>query len=125
MGAGDTAWEAGLGIAVALDKPGGFIGRDALATNPEAQLPRRLVHLVLDDAEAYPIGGEPILYRGEPVGQVTSTAFGHTVSAAVAIGYIERPLAAVRAMIENGGVALDIGRRAWSAQAGLKAPLAP
>ena len=32
----DTVLEAGLGFAVALDKPGGFLGRDAVA----AQRPR-------------------------------------------------------------------------------------
>ncbi len=40
----DTVLEAGLGFAVALDKPGGFIGRDAVAAQKAAgPLTRRLV----------------------------------------------------------------------------------
>src|SRR5499427_9540389 len=46
----DTVLEAGLGFAVALDKPGGFIGRDAvLAQKERGPLRRRLVQVRLTD----------------------------------------------------------------------------
>src|SRR5262245_29642716 len=46
----DTVLEAGLGFAVALDKPGGFIGRDAVAAQKAAgPLTKRLLQVqVLD-----------------------------------------------------------------------------
>ena len=45
----DTPLQAGLGFAVAWDKPGGFIGRDALLQQKEQGLDRRLVQFALDD----------------------------------------------------------------------------
>src|SRR5689334_5077824 len=46
----DTVLEAGLGFAVALDKPGGFIGREAvLAQKESGPLRRRLVQVLLKD----------------------------------------------------------------------------
>src|SRR5262245_52274788 len=48
----DSVLEAGLGFAVSLDKPGGFIGRDAVAALKTAGPPRRrLLQVLLDDAE--------------------------------------------------------------------------
>ena len=49
----DTVLEAGLGFAVALDKPGGFIGRDAVLAQKQAgPLTRRLVQVLLDRSRA-------------------------------------------------------------------------
>ncbi|MCC2664953.1 MAG: dependent oxidoreductase, partial [Geminicoccaceae bacterium] len=45
----DTPFEAGLGFAVALGKPGGFIGRDALLRAEERAPTRRLVQFRLRD----------------------------------------------------------------------------
>ena len=47
ISAGDTPLEAGLGFAVAWDKPGGFTGRDALLRQKEAGVGRRLVQFAL------------------------------------------------------------------------------
>ena len=56
----DTPLEAGLGFAVSLKKPGGFIGRDALFRQKEKGLRRRLVHVALKDPR-------PLLYHNEPI----------------------------------------------------------
>ena len=124
MGAGDTALEAGLETAIRMEKPGGFVGRDALAAQRHAGLKRRLVHIVLEDEAAYPIGGEPILFAGKPVGQVTSAAYGHSVGRAVAIGYVERAPEVIERMAADGGFALDIAGEAAPARVGLTPPLA-
>src|SRR5258706_16463500 len=56
-----TPYEPGLGFAVALDKPGGFIGQPALVAEREAGgRPQRLRALVLDDPGAVCLGSEPI-----------------------------------------------------------------
>ena len=48
----NTPQEAGLGFAVASDKPGGFIGREArLRQKEEGMLKHRLVHVLLEDPE--------------------------------------------------------------------------
>ncbi|TGW05153.1 aminomethyl transferase family protein, partial [Mesorhizobium sp. M2D.F.Ca.ET.145.01.1.1] len=55
-------WQAGLGFAVAMDKPGGFIGRDALAAAKSSSAPtRRIVLFTTDDAEPMLWGGGLIL----------------------------------------------------------------
>src|SRR5260370_28065140 len=87
----DTAWEAGLGFAVRLDKAVPFIGREALLSRRSQPLTKRLVTFVLEDPDALPWGDEPILRDGRVVGVVTSAAFGHTLGRAVALGYVREP----------------------------------
>ena len=89
MGPTDTPFEAGLGSTVAMDKPGGFIGREALvvlATDPPR---RRLAHVLLAEPEPQLYHGESVVHDGRIVGRVTSGAFGHTLGAAVGLAAIE------------------------------------
>ena len=86
----DTPWQAGLGWAVKLDKPGGFIGRQALVEAKAKPLARRLVSVVLEDREPLLWGGETLLRDGRPVGDLTSAGYGHTVGASVGLGYVRR-----------------------------------
>jgi 4-methylaminobutanoate oxidase (formaldehyde-forming) len=80
-----TPDEAGLGFAVRIDKPGGFIGREALVTTRDAGGPdRRLRCLVLDDPGAVCLGNEPVRVDGTPVGRVTSGGYGHRVERSIA-----------------------------------------
>lgn len=90
IGEDDTPLEAGLGFAVAWDKTGGFIGRDALLRQRErGVLQRRLVQLRLDGADAPMLyHNEPIWRAGELVGEITSGAWGHTVGASLGMGYV-------------------------------------
>jgi 4-methylaminobutanoate oxidase (formaldehyde-forming) len=84
----DTPLEAGLGFAVRFDKPGGFIGREALLEQKERGLPKRLLQFKLQ-------GPAPLLYHNEPiwrndklVGHITSGAYGHTLGACIGLGYV-------------------------------------
>jgi 4-methylaminobutanoate oxidase (formaldehyde-forming) len=84
----DTPWEAGLGFAVKLDKPGGFIGRDALVRQREAGIAKRLVQFQLRSPEPLLYHNEPI-WRGDAiVGFVRSGMYAHTLGAAVGLGYV-------------------------------------
>ena len=85
----DTPLQAGLSFAVAWDKPGGFIGRDALLAQKEVGVDRRLVQFKLDDPEPLLYHDNPILRNGELVGKTTSGSYGHTVGSAVAMGYVK------------------------------------
>ena len=84
----DTPFEAGLGFAVKLDKPGGFIGRDALLRLQARGLQKRLLQFKLQTPEPLLYHNEPIWRGDEIVGFVRSGMYGHTVSAAVALGYV-------------------------------------
>ena len=67
----DSPLEAGLGLAVDFDKPGKFVGREALLKQRETRpYTFRLVQFLLQDPE-------PLLYGEEPV---FSTAFRSDIS---------------------------------------------
>ena len=72
-----------------MDKPGGFIGREALLRQKERGLTRRLVQFVMEDVEPLLYHNEPILRDGEIVGRITSGMFGHTIGRAIGLGYVE------------------------------------
>jgi 4-methylaminobutanoate oxidase (formaldehyde-forming) len=91
---GRTPYEAGLGFCVRLDKPGGFLGRDALVAQKEAGVAQKLVCLVLDDRGQVALGNEPVRLTtgaGEPgavVGRVTSGGLGYTLGVSIAFAYL-------------------------------------
>jgi glycine cleavage system aminomethyltransferase T/glycine/D-amino acid oxidase-like deaminating enzyme len=87
----DTPLEAGLGFAVKLDKPGGFIGREALLRQQQSGLAKRLLQFKLKSPDPLLYHNEPI-WRGDSiVGVVRSAMYGHTLGAAVALGYVQTP----------------------------------
>ncbi|QUI30610.1 GcvT family protein [Streptomyces alfalfae] len=80
-----TPYEAGVGIAVRMDK-GDFVGRAALeALGPPR---RRLTPLLLDDPAAVVLGKEPVYVDGVPAGYVTSAAYGYTLGRCVAYAWL-------------------------------------
>jgi 4-methylaminobutanoate oxidase (formaldehyde-forming) len=85
----DTPLEAGLGFAVKLHKPDGFIGRDALIEQKRAGLRRRLVQFKLKSPEPLLYHNEPIWRGGSIVGFIRSGMFAHTLGAAVGLGYVD------------------------------------
>ncbi|MBF6604115.1 MAG: GcvT family protein [Chloroflexi bacterium] len=84
----ETPFEAGLGFAVALDKPGGFIGCDALRAARSAGPRKRLRCLVLDDPRSVALGNEPVRVEGRIVGRVTSGGYGFAVERSIAYAYL-------------------------------------
>jgi 4-methylaminobutanoate oxidase (formaldehyde-forming) len=89
----DCPLEAGLGFALALDKPGGFVGRDAVlarrAANREAGgMAQRLVQLRVLDPEPLLYHAE-VLYRdGVEVGYVRAASYGWTLGGAVGLAMV-------------------------------------
>jgi glycine cleavage system aminomethyltransferase T/glycine/D-amino acid oxidase-like deaminating enzyme len=84
----DTPIEAGLGFAIAWDKCGGFVGREALLERRAGPPPRRLVSLALEGSAPLLYHNEPIWRDGRLVGKTTSGMFGHTIGAPLALGYV-------------------------------------
>ncbi|MCP3970267.1 MAG: FAD-dependent oxidoreductase [Rhodobacteraceae bacterium] len=83
----DHVLEAGLGFAVKTGKPA-FIGRDAVLRKKEEGLSSRMVQFRLTDPEPLLFHNEPILRDGEFVGYVSSGNYGHTLGAAIGMGYV-------------------------------------
>lgn len=116
----DTPLEAGLGFAVAWQKPDGFIGRDALLRQKEEGVKRRLVHFAVEDPSRLLYHNEPIWCDGALVGRVTSGMFGHTVGKALGLGYVQNHGALVTpALIEAGRFEIEIAGERVPAKASL------
>ena len=83
----DHVLEAGLGFAVDTRKTS-FVGRDAVLRKKESGLNSRLVQFKLTDKEPLLYHNEPIVRDGEIVGYLTSGSYGHSLGAAVGLGYV-------------------------------------
>ncbi len=107
----DTVLEAGLGFAVALDKPGGFIGREAVAAQKAAgPLSRRLAQVLLADGEPLLFHAEVVRRNGTEAGYVRAASYGWTLGGAVGL-----------AMIDSGGTPVDqswLDSGDWTVQVG-------
>ncbi|MGW8144405.1 MAG: GcvT family protein, partial [Anaerolineales bacterium] len=85
----DTPLEVGLSRFVDFEKPGGFIGKEALLRHKEAGLKYRLVQFLLKNPKPLLHYGEPIYRDGERVGYIMAGGYGHTLGGAVGVGPVE------------------------------------
>jgi aminomethyltransferase len=88
LGPDVTPYEAGLGRVVRLDKPGDFVGREALAARA-AEGPRRTLIGLLAGSRRVPRHGYAVLSAaGDRVGVVTSGAPSPTLGTPIAMAYV-------------------------------------
>ena len=122
----DSPLEAGLAFTVAWDKPGGFVGRDALLRQREEGVRRRLVVIVLDDPEPLIYHNEPLLRDGRIVGRIASAAFGHTIGRSIGLGYVSREDGPVTAdWLAAGRYEVEVAMERVPASASLRPPYDP
>ncbi len=108
LGPDITPFDAGLGRVVKLDKPGDFVGRDALARRAKAPAQRVLVGLT-GHSRRIPRHGYDVLWDGSRCGVVTSGAPSPTLGKPIAMAYVEANVA--QAAGSDGGagqLAFDI-----------------
>ncbi len=121
IGPDDTPLEAGLGFAVAWDKPVDFTGRAALERRRVDGARRRLLQLAVHDETAMLYGHEPVLRDGRVLGEVSSGMWGHTVGAACGMGYATRDDGPVdAAWVAGGQWQVEIAGRVMDAAASLR-----
>lgn len=82
-----TAFEAGLGWAVATDK-GDFRGRAALLRQREEGLPSLLRGLRMHERRHIPRAHYPVFLGDQLVGEVTSGTFSPTLGTGIALAYV-------------------------------------
>ena len=82
-----TPLQAGLEFAIRWDKD--FLGRDALLRHRDTPPKQRMASIVLDDADAVPLGSEPVCFGERIVGKTTSAAFGYRIGKPVALAMID------------------------------------
>ena len=122
IGPEDDPLESGLGFAVAFDKESDFVGRAALEKRRGQPLTRRLLHFAIDDPAAMLHHDEPIFRNGERMGLVTSGTWGHTLDAAVGLGWATRRDAGIdAAWVREGEFEIEIAGERFPARARLRA----
>ncbi|HSO38175.1 MAG TPA: FAD-dependent oxidoreductase [Labilithrix sp.] len=117
----DSVLEAGLGFAVDLKKPGGFVGRDAvLAKKAEGPLTRRIVQLLVKDPEPMLFHAEVVRRNGKPVGYVRAASYGHTLGGAVGLMMVEAGEPVDAAYLEKATWEVDIAGKLYPAVTSLR-----
>ena len=117
----DTPLEAGLGFAVKFDKPGGFIGREALLRHKESgPLKYRMVQFLLEDPEPLLYGDEVIYRDGQIVGYLQTGAYGFTLGGAMGMGFVHHENDASIEFINSGSYEIDIAGERYPARASLR-----
>ncbi len=120
IGSEDNLIQAGLSFAAKPDASD-FIGRHSFLQQKAAGLPdRRLVQFKLDDPEPLLYHNEPIVMDKHIVGYLSSGMYGHSVGAAVGMGYVAVPELAVD-RIKEATFEIEIAKERFSAQASLRA----
>jgi aminomethyltransferase len=116
LGPDVTPYDADLHRLVRLDKPGDFVGREALAARAQAVPQWRLVGLA-GESRRVPRHGYPVLWDGAPSGTVTSGAPSPTLGVPIALAYLS-PAVAAEAAVDGGAgrLAVDIRGRAEPAR---------
>jgi aminomethyltransferase len=91
--------EAGLGWVVKLDKPGDFLGKDALKAIRDAGLSRKIVGLQMTGRgiarHGYPLVSADAEPGSAPIGIVTSGSPAPSLDKNIALGYLPAALSAV------------------------------
>jgi 4-methylaminobutanoate oxidase (formaldehyde-forming) len=113
----DDPLETGLGFAVNLSKPGGFIGRDAvLAKKAQGPLRRRLVQVLVDDPRPLLHHAEIVRRDGVAVGYVRAASYGHTLGGAVGLAMLEPGIPVDSAYLASGTWEVEIAGKCWPAR---------
>ena len=122
IGIDDNPVDAGLGFAVAWDKPCDFIGKQALLTKRAAAQDRyrRMVQFRLLNDDKLLYGEEPILLNGGSVGAITSGMYGHRIGASCAMGYIEMSVPITKTWLESQMFEIEVGWERYATHAQLE-----
>ncbi|MDF1563639.1 MAG: FAD-dependent oxidoreductase [Deltaproteobacteria bacterium] len=117
----DTVLEAGLGFAVALDKPGGFLGREAVAAQKASKvLHSRLLQILVKDPEPMMWHGEIVYRDGVAVGYIRAASYGHTLGGAVGLCMASSATPIKKAFWEEGSWEVEIAGKRYPAVASLR-----
>ena len=117
----DSVLEAGLGFAVDLAKPGGFLGRDAvLAKKAEGPLTRRILQVLVQDPDPLLFHAEIVRRNDEPVGYVRAASYGFTLGGAVGLVMVEAGEPVNRAYVADAKWDVEIANTRYPAVASIR-----
>jgi len=110
----DTPVSAGLGFAVAWDKPVEFNGKQALE-RARSDRSQRLVCLRVDDPEPLLYGGEAVHRDGDWIGYLQVGGFGHTVGTSVGLAQVRNADGVTADWLAGGGFEVIINGQPYPA----------
>jgi glycine cleavage system aminomethyltransferase T/glycine/D-amino acid oxidase-like deaminating enzyme len=117
----DLPDEAGLGFALDLAKPDGFIGHAAvLAQRAEGPPKRRLVQVLVKDPAPLMYHAEVVHRDGVAVGYVRAASYGHTLAGAVGLTMVEPRRPVDEAYLRDGDWQVDIAGTRYPAVVSLR-----
>jgi 4-methylaminobutanoate oxidase (formaldehyde-forming) len=123
----DTLIEVGLGFTADFEKPGGFVGKEAvMKQNEELKknkgLPRRLVQVLLSDPKPMMYHGELVWRNDVCVGEVRVASYGHTLGGAVGLAMIEPKTKDIvnKSYIDAGKWEVEVAGTKYPAQVSLQ-----
>ena len=117
----DSVLEAGLGFAVSMKKPNGFLGKDAVVAKKAAgPLTRRLLQVLVKDPEPMMFHAEIVRRNNIAVGYIRAASYGHTLGGAVGLAMIDAKEPLDQTWIDNGTWEVDIAGTRYPAVASLK-----
>ncbi len=115
----DTPLEAGLGFAVAWDKPS-FRGRDALLADRELPTTKRLIQFRLEDPDRLLYHDEPIYRDGELVGRTSSGMWSYVEDRCLAMGYVNYTDGVTRDWLDAGVFEIEVATERIPATASIR-----
>ncbi|HEU4408678.1 MAG TPA: FAD-dependent oxidoreductase [Polyangiaceae bacterium] len=117
----DSPLEAGLGFALDLKKPGGFLGKEAvLAQKAKGPLTKRLLQVLVKDPEPLMFHAEIVKRDGKRVGYVRAASYGFTLGGAVGLAMVEAGEPLDQAWIDRGTWEVEIANQTYPAIASLR-----
>ncbi len=117
----DSVLEAGLGFAVDLKKPGGFLGKEAVEAKKAAgPMTRRIVQILVKDPEPMLYHAEIVRRNGKAVGYIRAASYGFTVGGAVGLAMIEAGEPVNAKYFEEGTWEVEIAGKNYPAIASMK-----
>lgn len=117
----DDPFEVGLGFAVDLNKPDGFIGKEAvLAKRAQGPLTRRLAQVLVKDPNPLLFHAEVVRRNGVVVGYVRAGSYGFSLGGAVGLFMIEANEPVTADFIAQGSWEIDIAGKLYPAEVSLR-----
>ena len=107
----DTPLEAGLGFAIAWEKPTEFIGRESLLKQRYQPLTKRLIQLRVEDPDLISYHDDPIFRDNVYVGRTTGGMWSHTQDRCLSMAYINNSSGVKQDWLDSGDWHIEIGTR--------------
>ena len=117
----DDPFEVGLGFAVDLNKPDGFIGKEAVvAKRVQGPLTRRVAQVLVKDPNPLLFHAEVVRRNGVVVGYVRAGSYGFSLGGAVGLFMIEANEPVTADFIAQGSWEIDIAGKLYPAEVSLR-----